>query len=127
VTTPDWNVAGLILNLIGVILLFRYGMPYRVRTGGNQIRAISGRTDEATVKAEQRYDKLGLVGLVLIVLGTLSQAIGSLFWAHCFAHFTQPCQPSPKGSSGRPAHRLFRGLLGVHSRCGLHTRAVTNS
>ncbi len=43
-------------------------------------------------------------------------------WAYCFAHFTQPCQPSPKGSSGRPAHRPFRGLLGVHSRCGLHTR-----
>src|SRR5215831_17721064 len=40
---------------------------------------------------------------------------------------TQPCQPSPKGSSGRPAHRPFRGLLGVHSRYGLHTRAVTNS
>src|SRR5438128_5947642 len=41
--------------------------------------------------------------------------------------FTQPYQPSPKGSSGRPAHCPFRGLLGVHSRCGLHTRAVTNS
>jgi hypothetical protein len=41
--------------------------------------------------------------------------------------FTQSCQPSPKGSPGRPAHRPFRGLLGVHSRCGLHTRAVTNS
>ena len=40
---------------------------------------------------------------------------------------TQPYQPSPKGSSGRPAHCPFRGLLGVHSRCGLHTRAVTNS
>ena len=46
-------------------------------------------------------------------------------WAYCFAHFTQPCQPSPKGSSGQPAHRPFRGLLGVHSRYGLHTRAVT--
>ena len=44
-----------------------------------------------------------------------------------FARLAQPCQPSPKGSSGRPAHRPFRGLLGVHSRCGLHTRAVTNS
>src|SRR5947209_16324506 len=39
--------------------------------------------------------------------------------------FTQPYQPSPKGLSGRPAHRPFRGLLGVHSRYGLHTRAVT--
>ena len=27
--------------------------------------------------------------------------------------------------SGQLAHRPFRDLLGVHSRCGLHTRAVT--
>ena len=39
------------------------------------------------------------------------------------AHLTQPCQPSPITSSGRPAHRPFRGLLSVHSRCGPHTRA----
>src|ERR1700736_665525 len=45
-------------------------------------------------------------------------------WTYCFAHSLQPYQPSPKGSSGRPAHRPFRGLLGVHSRYGLHTRAV---
>ena len=45
----------------------------------------------------------------------------------CFAHSIQPYQPSPKGLSGRPAHRPFRGLLGVHSRCGPHTRAVTNA
>ena len=38
---------------------------------------------------------------------------------------TQSCQPSPLWQPGRPAHRPFRGLLGVHSRCGLHTRAVT--
>jgi len=34
-------------------------------------------------------------------------------------------QPSPKGSSGRPVHRPFRGLLSVHSHYGLHTRAAT--
>ncbi|SOE45659.1 Methyltransferase domain-containing protein [Burkholderia sp. D7] len=39
--------------------------------------------------------------------------------------FTQPYQPSPIWQSGRPAHRPFRGLLSVHSRYGLHTRAVT--
>ena len=44
-----------------------------------------------------------------------------------FAHLTRPCQPSPKEASGRPAHRPFRGLLGVHSRCGLPICAVTNS
>src|SRR5262245_49908785 len=45
-------------------------------------------------------------------------------WA-TFAHSTQSYQPSPKGLPGRPAHCPFRGLLGVHSRYGLHTRAVT--
>ena len=34
-------------------------------------------------------------------------------------------QPSPITLSGRPAHRPFRDLLSVHSRCGPHTRAVT--
>ena len=38
---------------------------------------------------------------------------------------TRPCQPSPIPLSGRPAHRPFRGLLSVHSRCGLYTRTVT--
>src|SRR5712691_4794789 len=37
----------------------------------------------------------------------------------------ESCQTSPIWQSGRPAHRPFRGLLGVHSRYGLHTRAVT--
>src|SRR6201981_2955915 len=46
-------------------------------------------------------------------------------WAYTSLCFTQPYQPSPKGLSGRPAHRPFRGLLSVHSRYGLHTRAVT--
>ena len=43
----------------------------------------------------------------------------------CRSKITHPCQPSPIPLSGRPAHRPFRGLLGVYSRCGLHTRAVT--
>src|SRR5271157_3695365 len=42
-----------------------------------------------------------------------------------FALLAHPYQPSPNPLSGRPAHRPFRGLLGVHSRCGPHTRAVT--
>lgn len=36
-----------------------------------------------------------------------------------------PYQPSPEVRPGRPTHRRFRGLLSVHSRCGLHTRTVT--
>src|SRR6266478_4093709 len=46
-------------------------------------------------------------------------------WAYSSLKLAHPCQPSPIPLSGRPAHRHFRGLLGVYSRCGLHTRAVT--
>ena len=46
-------------------------------------------------------------------------------WAYSSLKITHPCQPSPIPLSCRPAHRPFRDLLGVHSRCGLHTRAVT--
>src|SRR6266700_2049459 len=58
------------------------------------------------------------------MLSPLSRRSG---WAHRFAHFifTLPYQPSPITLSGRPAHCPFRDLLGVHSRYGLHTRAVT--
>ena len=47
--------------------------------------------------------------------------------AHSSLKLAHPYQPSPKPLPGRPAHRPFRGLLGVYSRCGLHTRAVTKT
>ena len=46
-------------------------------------------------------------------------------WWSYIAHPFQSYQPSPVWLPGRPVHRLFRGLLGVHSRYGLHTRAAT--
>jgi hypothetical protein len=72
------NVAGLLMNLAGVILLFRYGMPYRVRTGGNELH-FTGGADQDTVNAEQLYARLGVVGLVLIVLGTGAQVIATVW------------------------------------------------
>src|SRR6266853_5369204 len=54
------------------------------------------------------------------VATTPAQRLGALLRS-----FTQPYQPSPIWQSSRPAHRPFRGLLGVYSRYGLHTRAVT--
>src|SRR5579863_6502665 len=46
-------------------------------------------------------------------------------WRHCSLTSPQSYQPSLISQSGRPVHCPFRGLLGVHSRYGLHTRAVT--
>jgi hypothetical protein len=67
---------------------------------------------------------LALEGTVVYMLPPLPRCSR---WAYSSLILAQPYQPSPKGASGRPAHRPFRGLLGVHSRCGLHTRTVTYS
>src|SRR5436305_530859 len=89
-----------------------------------------------------RAPGLSLAGVRLVIADrTLgSPVLRALSLCTCCRHYpgaaagrttslihSQPCQPSPKGLSGRPAHRPFRGLLGVHSRYGLHTRAVTNA
>ena len=75
-----WTTAGLVLSLVGVVLLFRYGMPYRVRTRGQPIRvAISSDPRAATL--ERRYEILGWLGLSLVVLGTICQIIGAVLSA----------------------------------------------
>ena len=65
-------------DLVGVILLFRYRDPYRVRTKGETYMALDGPLDQEEIKADRRFDRWGKLGLFLIVLGTIAQ-IGSLF------------------------------------------------
>jgi hypothetical protein len=67
-----WNILGLVMSLAGVLILFRYGMPFRVRTEGMTyvvLRAI----DQAEKAIERRYTIFGYVGLVLVILGTVCQ------------------------------------------------------
>ena len=68
---------GLLANLFGVILLFLFGMPFRVRTGGASYE-LREEVDQTAVAAERWYDTLGGLGLALIVLGTAAQ-IGAIF------------------------------------------------
>jgi hypothetical protein len=72
---PIFTVAGLLLNLIGVLLLFRYGMPYRVRTGGADYIQ-TRQTDQEAIKAERRYNIWGNIGLAFLILGTIAQIMG---------------------------------------------------
>jgi hypothetical protein len=64
------NVVGLIMNLAGVILLFFYVMPRRVRTGGYQV-LLGNPPDQTAAKKERRFDLLSWAGLSLVVVGTL--------------------------------------------------------
>jgi hypothetical protein len=71
------NIGGLVANLVGVILLFRYGMPFRVRTRGASYE-LREEVDQTAVRAERRYDALGVLGLTLIVFGTAAQIVAVL-------------------------------------------------
>jgi hypothetical protein len=66
------NVAGMILELIGVLMLFQFGMPRRIPTGGYGFISMEG--PEAKELAKERlYWWLGLLGLALVVFGTAMQ------------------------------------------------------
>jgi hypothetical protein len=71
-----WSVTGLILSLLGVLILFRFGMPYQTRTGGTVGLALE-QTDQAAAQRERRYTVLGWIGLVSIIGGTLCQIVGA--------------------------------------------------
>jgi hypothetical protein len=67
------NSIGLLLTIAGILLLFLYGMPYQVRTGGViQFEADNPR-DQNQIELERSYDRFGWFGLTYVVLGTLFQ------------------------------------------------------
>jgi hypothetical protein len=72
------NIIGLLMNAAGVILLFLFAMPFRTRTGGYTVRITEG-SDPEMVRVEGWFDKLGWLGLGLIVLGTVVQIIAILW------------------------------------------------
>jgi AbiV family abortive infection protein len=72
------NVFGLAASLGGVILLFRYGMPYRIPMGGYSILTPDA-PDPTELATEHHYLLLGWLGLGLIVIGTAAQIIATLF------------------------------------------------
>ena len=69
------NITGLLMNLLGVILLFVFGRPFRVRYFWS---GLFERHDRMAARSERWYDVLGWLGLALIVLGTAAQ-ISAIF------------------------------------------------
>ena len=61
---------------MGVIILFQYGMPFHVPTGG-AVHLITGRVDAAEKALESRYEIFGYIGLIAIVVGTGMQIVGA--------------------------------------------------
>lgn len=66
------NLVGMFFSLFGMVLLFRFALPYKERTNGEQRLLLQGK-DEAAVLIEKRYDRLQGIGLAFALIGTSLQ------------------------------------------------------
>jgi hypothetical protein len=66
---------GLVLNPVGVIVLFLYVLP----TGGITGQWERSEVDEAELKLERRWDLLSAIGLWSVIIGIALQGVGVWF------------------------------------------------
>lgn len=70
----NWTITGLIITMVGVLLLFRFGMPYRLRPAkGDYVITESATKD----RWDGMYSILSWFGLVAIFIGTACQIFGA--------------------------------------------------
>jgi hypothetical protein len=87
------NIIGLLCSVAGVVLLFWFALP-NAAPGGPEAFGIGRGGGPAWEAENQRYDRLGHIGLVLVVIGTLMEAV---------------LPPAPRSGSGGAAVRECRG------------------
>ena len=79
------NSIGLFLDIVGVFLLFKFGLPAEVKRDGSSGVQYWGIVDEKAQESEQakakRYDRISHVALSLIVFGFALQIISN--WVCC--------------------------------------------
>lgn len=71
------TVIGLSLDIVGVVIVFRHGLPPAVNRSGAQLLAVAPPDPEGP-KAAARHILISKVGLSLIILGFALQIVGAL-------------------------------------------------
>lgn len=62
------NSTGLVLDIVGATLLWKYGLPENVSRDGSDAITSEGTNHQEIAKAK-RYDTLGNIGMALLALG----------------------------------------------------------
>lgn len=75
------SIAGLVFDIVGVGLIFKFGLPPSVSRGGTAALLLEENDARESDKAAL-FDVLGSVGLFLLIIGFAAQAIGTstIFW-----------------------------------------------
>jgi hypothetical protein len=72
------NVLGLLADICGAVLLFKFGLPENINRSGHISRALE-QTDEAEIAKAKKYDHYGKIALALLVVGFTGQLAGNFF------------------------------------------------
>lgn len=70
------NSLGLLSDVVGVVLLYFYGLPTEISRSG-AIRFIAEQTDTEELRLTRRYDRWARVGLACLLLGFLLQLVSN--------------------------------------------------
>lgn len=69
---------GLIADIVGVLLLFKYGLPSRILNhGGSLLLEESDDEESARNRYNKNVERWAYIGLVLILVGFVLQLIGT--------------------------------------------------
>ena len=72
------NALGLLLNLVGVVLLFFVGVPFQIPADAKIGRWNAFSTGLRMKNLDDLYTILGIIGLSAFILGTLLQILATL-------------------------------------------------
>ena len=67
------NSIGLLLDIFGMVLLFRYGLPENLDRGGRPFTIAANLPDKAEIRKARHHDRMGQLGLALLIAGFLFQ------------------------------------------------------
>jgi hypothetical protein len=76
-TSTIVNSAGLVLNIVGTLLVWRYGLPAPLSRDG-AINIIAEQTDNSEKAEAAKYDCKARLGIGLLLLGFALQLVSSL-------------------------------------------------
>lgn len=68
------NIIGLILNIIGVLMLYKYGIPQMIDRSG-AIFLICEKESEESKSNAKKYDKCSHIALAFIIVGFFFQLL----------------------------------------------------
>jgi hypothetical protein len=71
------NRIGIVLTALGVILLFRFAMPFQTRTHGNSYLLLEASPTPDALRQRRLFDIIGYVGLGAIIVGAALQFLAT--------------------------------------------------